>query len=144
MSKDTVDAMIDAFAQKPRNTSIQKPLIYIACPYSLYSDKEIPFNAVTYTAAELLLAGNIIYSPITHTHPMATSRGLPEHFDFYQELDEFYLNRSDILAILTIEHWEDSRGIAHEMQLAQGLNKPIIYLPDPSARRKGDKNGIHS
>ncbi len=122
----------------------QKPFIYLACSYS-HEDKDIEelrFRAVSKIAGQLIKAGNIVYSPISHTHPMAMVNRFPTGYEYWRELDEFYIERCDIFMILKLANWEISKGVAAEAEKATDLGKPIIYLPASlnCAVTRGDDN----
>ena len=109
-----------------------KPFIYLACPYTPIGNaeinvKEFRFQVITRITADLIKRGNLIYSPITYTHPIAE---VNKHIqqEEYLTLDSFFLKRADILMIACLPGWEDSRGIKAEIQLAKDLGKGIIYL----------------
>ncbi len=109
-----------------------KPFIYLACPYTATgiaedSVREFRFKVITRIAADFIKRGNLIYSPITYTHPIAEVDKHIRHED-YITLDMFFLKRADLLMIACLPGWEDSQGIKMEIQLANDLGKGIIYL----------------
>ena len=112
-------------------SDIQKPLIYLAVPYS-HDDRDIMlarFRMVSKVAGQLIRAGNLVYSPISHSHPMALESIVGTTYEDWRELDEFYLLRSDVFMILTIDGWRESKGMVEEIKFATDNAKPIILLP---------------
>ena len=104
-------------------------LIYLACPYS-HPDpavRERRFEHANNTAAKLIAAGEIVYSPISHTHPMV-KYGLPIEFEFYARLDAFFLNLAKTLIVLTLPGWEDSVGVQAEIAIAEHEGLRIEYI----------------
>lgn len=108
-----------------------KPLIYIACPYAhrdILIQKE-RFKQVSKFAGMLAYAGNIVYSPISHSAPMQYENKRKDGYSFWRTMDEFYLLRSDVMMVLMLDGWEESEGVAQEMIFANEHGKPIIYIP---------------
>lgn len=109
-----------------------KPLLYIACPYSstdLLIQKE-RFKKVSKFAGKLVQAGNLVYSPISHSAPMAWENKMGAKFSDWELLDFFYIDRADIVIVYMLEGWEESVGIAQELERAIENGKPVIYFPE--------------
>jgi len=108
-----------------------KPLIYLASPYRADNPdiRKLRFKMVSKAAGQLVAAGNLVYSPITHSAPMAHEARLDIGYEQWKELDEFYLSRCDIVIVLQLPGWEISSGIADEIAFADDLGKPVMYLP---------------
>ena len=104
-------------------------LIYLASPYS-HQDKQIQerrFQAVCQQAALMMRAGNLVFSPIAHTHPIAAF-GLPGDWAFWQRYDRAMLERCDELAVLQLDGWEKSVGVQAEIAIAKELNLPVRFI----------------
>lgn len=110
-----------------------KKLLYLAAPYT-HADPAIMesrFNAVNKKAAELMRNGNVVFSPISHSHPIAWAGNLPlTDWEFWEHQDMPYLHNSSILAVLMLDGWEESKGVAAEIKRADELRIPIIYLQE--------------
>jgi len=108
-----------------------KELVYLACPYShLYDDCCRRFDIVNRLAATLMRAGVLIFSPISHGHPIA-EYGLPKGWDFWERYDRVYIEAAKAMLVCAIDGWETSVGVGAEMRIAQELGIPIglIYRP---------------
>ena len=106
-----------------------KPLVYLACPYS-HPDatvREARFRAVTAVAAYLLSEGHLVFSPITHAHPMAEAGDLPRGWDFWEKFDRAYLEHSHKIIVLPLEGWDTSKGVLAEIQIAEELGLEVEY-----------------
>ena len=105
-------------------------LIYLASPYSHanYSVMSERFRAVCSAASRLMRDGYNIFSPIAHTHPIALAGGLPTDFDYWQKYDELILSRCDRLVVLMLDGWEESNGIAMEIEIAKRIGIPVEYI----------------
>jgi nucleoside 2-deoxyribosyltransferase len=103
-------------------------MIYLACPYS-HPDPAVRqerFRHACRAAAEMIRAGKVVFSPVTHSHPLV-EHGLPTDWAFWERFDRFYLERCDEV-VLTLDGWEVSVGVRSEVAIAQGLGKPVRYL----------------
>lgn len=111
-------------------TELNKPLIYLACPYS-HDDRAVRlarFEAVNRVASALMREGLHIFSPISHTHPIAESGGLPCGWDYWAAYDRAVLSVSNKLIVLKLDGWQQSIGVNAEMQIANEMNIPIEYM----------------
>jgi hypothetical protein len=105
-------------------------VIYIASPYS-HPDptvREARYDAVCEHAASMLRDGRLVYSPVAHSHPLA-ARGLPGDWSFWARHNAAMLARCTALAVLTLPGWEQSEGVAAEVEIARRLGLPVGYEP---------------
>lgn len=112
-------------------------LIYLASPYSHPDPKVVEqrYLAAVEKAAELIKAGFMVFSPIAHTHPIAVRHKLPGEFDYWEAYDRRMISHCDLLYILTIPGWRESRGVQAEIQIARDLGIDVSIpedLPDPT------------
>ena len=104
-------------------------LIYLASPYS-HPDRQIQeqrFQAVCQQAAEMMRRGELVFSPIAHTHPIA-AYDLPGDWAFWRRYDRAMLERCDELAVLQLDGWEESIGVKAEIAIAKDLNLPVRFI----------------
>ena len=108
-------------------------LIYLAVPYSspVPGVKEWRFQEVNKVAAKLMGDGHHIFSPISHTHPIALAGNLPTDWEFWQQYDRAVLKVCSKMLVLTLPGWEESRGVAGEIAIAKEMGIPIEYI-EPS------------
>lgn len=92
-------------------------LIYLASPYS-HDDpavrEERYQRAFDYVATRMAM-GEIIFSPIVYGHQFL---GAPTHFEYWADFNDMILLGAGEMRILRLDGWQDSRGIRHEMNLA--------------------------
>lgn len=122
---------------------MSKPLIFLASPYNHPNEsvRLARFRAAAVAGGKLVDQGNLVYCPIAHSHPMANE--ISEDFlghNYWMEMNNFYLSKSDILAILCIKGWQESEEIRHELELAHKLGKPAIYIPSSFVEREAQNN----
>ena len=104
-----------------------KLLIYLGCPYS-HPDRAVRverFEKVTKVAAKLVEVGYHVYSPITHSHPMAEVGNLPGDWAFWERQDRIYLEMSKAMFVLCLKGWRESKGLRAEIDIANELKIPI-------------------
>ena len=108
-------------------------LKYLASPYSDPDPAvcEARFRAACRAAAILMQRGESVYSPIAHSHPIAEHVGNHLDHDFWLRQDREMLRRCDAMIVLMLPGWENSRGIAAEIELADELDLEVLYM-DPS------------
>jgi hypothetical protein len=108
-------------------------MIYLSSVYSNSdpSVREERFRIACRVTAALLRAGQLIVSPIAHSHVLV-EHGLPSDWSFWERFDRTLLERCDELLVLTLPGWQESVGVQAEIQIARELNIPIRYL-DPDA-----------
>lgn len=111
-------------------------LAYLATPYSKYSDGiEQAFVDACKLAGRLIQAGVHVYSPIAHCHPIAVHGGIdPLDQSLWLDLDSAMLHACRTLIVAHIDGWEQSSGIAHEVEFFVRRGRPIFDL-DPKTLR---------
>lgn len=110
----------------PRN------LTYLAVPYSTPDRKKLleRVETVNKLALRLIKKGEIVYSPITHTHILSEIKedgGLPKTWEFWERQDIAFLECSKHLAVLCLPGWLESRGVRAEILYAQENKIPRSF-----------------
>ena len=107
-------------------------MIYLASPYS-HPEAGIRikrFKAVCKVAADMMRNGHSVFSPIAMSHPIAVYGGLPGVWEFWEALDEVFIEKCERFGVLTLEGWHNSRGVTTEINLAKALGRTIeIFSP---------------
>ena len=104
--------------------------IYLAAPYS-HSDMKVKidrFNKVTKKAGELMTQGYIVYSPITHSHPIAMQCELPGEWEFWEKIDRVFIEWAHEVWVLQLEGFEESNGINAEIIIARRLGRCVMFI----------------
>ena len=105
-------------------------LIYLACPYS-HKDSEIMQNrflAINKIAAKLMADGYYVFSPISHTHPIALAGTLPRGWEFWKGYDTVIIKNCKCVLVAMLDGWGTSTGVQAEIQIAKDLGIPVEYL----------------
>ena len=104
--------------------------IYLAAPYS-HPNPEIRqqrFEEINKCAATLMQSGLVVYSPISHNHPIALAHDLPKGWEFWGMMDEVFIHHCSAVYVLQVHGWKESHGVKAEISLARNFKKPIIYI----------------
>lgn len=104
-------------------------LTYLACPYT-HSDplvKQERFDLVTKLAGQLMNQGHIIFSPITHCHPIAEFCSLPGDWKYWEKTCRAYMRYSSEMIVYQLDGWDKSDGVKAEMEIAVEMGIPIYY-----------------
>ncbi len=109
-------------------------LVYIATPYS-HSDPDIRlsnFQRANKLAAWAMQKGHCVFSPISHSVPVAEY--LPPEllldFEWWMQMDLPILRKCDALFVYPPDAALTSRGVAREVEEAKALGIPVRYLTD--------------
>lgn len=107
---------------------------YLATPYSKYAlGINAAFEDACKAAAKLLSAGVHVFSPIAHTHPIASYGGLDYYsHELFVPLDEKMMRAAHGLLVLRMDGWEESLGIKYEVEFFTKNYRPVVHLAWPS------------
>ena len=109
-------------------------MIYLASPYN-HEDKNIRdrrAEKVKKKAAELMMEGHIVFSPIAHGCAIKPylSKDLEVNHRFWLEQDAAYLFKMKALYVLRLEGWDKSKGVAWEIETANVLGVPVVMVDE--------------
>jgi hypothetical protein len=105
-------------------------LIYLAAPYT-HKDRAVMverFEKINVVAARLMATGLYVFSPISHTHPIADAGELPRGWEFWNGYDRVMLSRCNNIHVLTLDGWKESTGVNAEIQIAREFGMPVYYI----------------
>lgn len=104
--------------------------VYLAIPYT--NIEESSYNQAT-EATMLIINeyGHNVFSPITHSHPLA-KLGVKGTWDFWQHLDYQYIDWADEVWVLIpkegIQKCFNSTGVVAEIKYATEKNKKVKFV----------------
>lgn len=117
--------------------------IYLACPY-WDKDPEIRqerFERVSNMAAYLMKErGLIVFSPLSHSVPIDSYLGEQQDHDFWLRQDFYFLKACDEVWVLELPGWQNSYGVAAEIDKALHLGKPVCHITDENLFMQRRKN----
>ena len=104
-------------------------LVYLASPYNHFAShvRQARFEGVCKAAAKLMAHGTLVFSPIAHTHPIAQF-GLPKGWEFWERYDRAMLSACSTVVVLTLDGWQESKGVTAEIAIAREQGKPVWLL----------------
>lgn len=106
-------------------------LVYLASAYTKRPNLDTACREAAQAAAELMRAGVCVFSPIAHSHTIATLAGInPTDHAFWMEQDRPLQAACEAMVILKTEGWLESTGISAEIAQAY-IQKQPIYGLDP-------------
>lgn len=106
-------------------------ITYLASPYS-HPDpavREERFRAACRAAAALIRRGHVVFSPIVHSHSIA-QHGWPVDWGAWERQDRRFLAACDEVWVLTLDGWQESRGVEAEIAIARALGKPVCFVSE--------------
>jgi hypothetical protein len=105
-------------------------LVYLASPYSHKKDhvRLSRYYAARRAAAIMQLQGRNVFSPILHSHPIEELfrlEGLqpPDPHEFWMRQDLPILERCDVLSVLTLIGFSESKGVQAEIDHVKKINQ---------------------
>lgn len=110
--------------------------LYVATPYTKYPGGiEEAFREACRVTAVLMRQGAKVFSPIAHTHPIATYGGIdPKDWEFWMAADAPLMEAASGLIVVMMPGWEESAGVAAEIEAFKAAGKPIYYRTMESLR----------
>jgi len=107
-------------------------MIYIASPYTgTTNEMHERYKHARAYVAKLCVDYVLCYSPIVHFHPVAVNHELPRDLNYWRAHNVAMLRRAEILHVLRLDGWDDSVGVAFEMNLAARLDLKIELIQWP-------------
>lgn len=104
--------------------------IYVAIPYSFNPTRS--FEIANKIAAELMAKGNVVFSPVSHSHPIADYLPAELRTDslWWMAQDLPLVDWCDKMIVVCIgenghQLIEQSKGVTHEWAHAVKMQKPI-------------------
>jgi len=103
---------------------------YLAVPYSHEIEwvRLERYNKVCRAAGVLMLDGEAVFSPISHTHQIGLCINREMDHDFWMRADMPFLAHASELKVLLLTGWDASRGVQFEMKIARQLGIPIHLI----------------
>ena len=109
-------------------------LIYLASPYS-HDDPKVRHERFVHAcraAGKLMSEGKIVFSPISHTHPIAQYCDLPKDWMFWERQDRAIIEWCGAMVVLRLPGWQESKGVQAELAIADEYGLPVSYIdPEP-------------
>lgn len=104
--------------------------IYLATPY-WHDDPDIRrsrYDVANMVAGEIMKQGYVVFSPISHSHPIQTAMGDQQDHSFWLTQDFYWLDLCDELWVMVTEGWKKSYGVRREIVRASEQGKPVVKI----------------
>lgn len=107
-------------------------MYYVATPYTKYHEGIWPaYKEAARVTGRLIAQGMAVFSPIVHSHPLAFYGDLdPLDHQFWMKVDQPYMDMCDVLIVVTMKGWDESKGVAAEIFEFSKRGKTVVYC-DP-------------
>jgi hypothetical protein len=108
-------------------------IIYLAAPY-WHADpwvRQRRFDSVTIAAAQLVQQGKLVFSPLTHSHPIdlvLRDRKVEIPNEYWVSYDEAFMEFCSEMVVLKLGGWRESKGVARETAFFMERGRPVTYL----------------
>lgn len=107
--------------------------VYLGAPYSHANPlwMQLRFELINLAAMQLILDGFVVFSPISHSHPIASThsdKNAVQNYDLWLGQDTHFMEWADVLVVLELPGWRDSKGLKYERDWFETHGKQIAYL----------------
>ena len=104
--------------------------LFLCTPYSLYPlGLDRAFDLAVRTRGLLVQAGIKVFSPIIHSHVVATACGIdPLSHEIWLEAEAPFRHFASGAIMLMAESWEISHGMSFEKDEFEKAGKPIFWM----------------
>ena len=72
--------------------------------------------------------GHIVFSPISHSHPISLTMDNSLSHEFWLNQDKSFVEWADEIYVLCLPGWDKSKGINIELGWAKEMGKKIQWL----------------
>lgn len=105
-------------------------LLYLASPFTHDSKLVMHQRYVDVLRMTTILHadGWAVYSPIVYSYNLWLVSKKPPDFNAWRFLDEEMVKAIPQFGIYMIDGWEESIGVHKEWEIAEGLNKPTVFI----------------
>ena len=105
-------------------------MIYLASPYTHRCPDVVDARrrATVAVLSLMLLSGEVVYSPIAHSHLLTVEQGLGVDWTTWEAHCLGMLAVADRVRVLCLPGWESSEGVRAELAFARELGKPVSFL----------------
>jgi len=104
-------------------------MVFVSAPYShpIKQVTDMRVRAVAKYCAELLKNGTSCLTPITAGTCILEHTKLPSDFEFWKKMSFDMLEVCNEMHVIMLEGWNESTGVAAEIEFAKSRNIPIIF-----------------
>jgi len=105
-------------------------ITYLAVPYTAHHHGLAcaAYDADRH-AAHLIRMGFVVFSPISHSHPIARVGGIdPRSHEIWMEQNTSFMQAASSMIAVHLPGWEDSIGMKMEREAFARMGKPVVEM----------------
>lgn len=101
-------------------------MIYLASPFSsgLPTIVEERYSKTVQFTLQAIANGYPLFSPIVYFKPLASALKLPDDAGFWHNMNMEFLRKAEMIWVLRLPGWDQSKGMQVELRVAKMLNMP--------------------
>jgi hypothetical protein len=104
--------------------------IYLAIPYT--GLEQASYDIANEVMIRLMNEDNLVFSPITHSHPISKDKRTVNSWDYWKKYDLPMIDWADEVVVIRIgdngeELIKNSVGVQGEIEYAEQTGKPVNY-----------------
>jgi hypothetical protein len=128
-----LDVILESALKKVHEVKQRPVRVYLACPYSVTighskSWEAVRFELANIAAMALINRGAVVFSPISHSHPIALTQPVAKNtHSLWLSQDFEFLKWADLMVILDLPGVDESYGVRREIQFCSEHLKPCVY-----------------
>lgn len=105
-------------------------ITYLAVPYAAHVHG---LSCAAYDAdrhaAHLIRMGLVVFSPISHSHPIARVGGIdPRSHEIWMGQNDHFMQAASAMVAVHLPGWEDSIGMKMEREAFACMGKPVVEM----------------
>lgn len=110
-------------------------LIYLASPYSHRNPavRELRYELARLATAQMLKEGKAVFSPIVYGKSMEKMIGTD--YLSWKRLNDAMIHAAAEVQVLMLDGWRESKGVQYEVELANMLELPVLFIQPPEVSR---------
>lgn len=115
--------------------------VFLSAPYTCDDTllRNYRVSEINAYAAELMLAGAVVFSPISMTHPISHFTHEPCTHDFWLRQSLAFIPWADVLVVLRLQGFDTSVGVNAERSRAAALGIKVVEKnPFCAQTKKGE------
>lgn len=116
-------------------------IYYLASPYT-HSEplvREMRYLKIMQATSIFFNKNVFVFSPILYSHEMTKLYSMPSDADFWWNFNKAALDKCGHLIVYKMNGWDQSKGVAIEIEYARNKRYPIIYTDEFIVTENGMK-----
>lgn len=117
---------------------VNQSFIYLATPYRAHpKGRRRAYEDACRLTCRLMRWGVKVFCPIAHAHGPSEYGLDPIDHQFWMRFDKPFMDAASLLLVAKLPGWENSSGIAEEMDYFKAQNKHVVMWDDVGGGQDG-------